>query len=123
MSQATLEELFGNVIFSYTRRQALEDGVLIDLSENFPEDTVIYKFPVACTASVWALIEAEDGELNGIVWDLCWMSAKGGIVSRPDPTTVIFKVIIGRRTHTLKAVCGPNDDASPCITVMGLDED
>ena len=24
---------------------------------------------------------------------------------------------------TLKAVCGPNDDASPCITIMNPDED
>jgi hypothetical protein len=23
----------------------------------------------------------------------------------------------------LKAVCGPNDDGSPCITVMNVDED
>ena len=26
-------------------------------------------------------------------------------------------------TITLKAVCGPNDDGSPCITIMKPDED
>ena len=39
------------VIFSYTRAQAIEDGVLIDLTEWAKETG--FKIPVACTATVW----------------------------------------------------------------------
>ena len=39
------------IIFSYTRTQALEDGVLIDLSEWAGETG--FGIPVACTAAVW----------------------------------------------------------------------
>ena len=92
----------------------------MDLSTPFPSDTRVYKFPVACTSSVWALVEKageNQDSLGGIVWDLCYMSVQAPI-SRPDPSTVIFKVIIGYRTHTLKAVCGPSDDMTPCISLM-----
>jgi len=39
------------VIFSYTRKQAIEDGVLVDLTP-FAKETG-FKIPVACTAAVW----------------------------------------------------------------------
>ena len=39
------------VIFSYTRAQAIEDGVLVDLTEWAAETG--FKIPVACTATVW----------------------------------------------------------------------
>ena len=40
------------VIFSYTRAQAIADGVLIDVSELAKEAG--FRFPVAVTAGVWA---------------------------------------------------------------------
>lgn len=120
-----MRELFGDVIFSYTRQQAIQDGVLVELSLLFPEETRIYKYPVACTSTVWELLnrQAEHRDLKGRVWDLCFMSAKGGIVRRPDPTTVIFDVLIGGYRERLKAVCGPGDDAEPVITIMAVHED
>ncbi len=39
------------VIFTYTRAQAIEDGVLVDLSEWAKETG--FKIPVACTSEVW----------------------------------------------------------------------
>jgi hypothetical protein len=39
------------VIFSYTRAQAIEDGVLVDLTDWAKETG--FKVPVACTAAVW----------------------------------------------------------------------
>ena len=39
------------VIFSYTRAQAIEDGVLIDLTEWAKETG--FRYPVACTTAVW----------------------------------------------------------------------
>lgn len=120
-----MQELFGDVIYRYTRKQAIQDGVLVELSLFFPEETRIYKYPVACTSTVWEILNrgSEHKDLKGRVWDLCFMAAKGGIVSRPDPTTVIFDVLIGGHRERLKAVCGPSDDASPCITIMARHED
>jgi hypothetical protein len=51
------------------------------------------------------------------------MAAKGGIISRPDESTVIFYVIVGRNPYTFKCVCGPDDEAEPCITIMEEHED
>jgi len=46
------------VIDVYTRAQALEDGVLVDVSSWAREYGII--FPVAVNASVWALIADPD---------------------------------------------------------------
>ena len=47
---------FGEVIFGYTRRQAIDDGVLVDVTEMAREAG--FSWPFAMTAEVWALIEA-----------------------------------------------------------------
>lgn len=129
-----MESMFAEfeTIFTYTRKQAIEDGVLVDLSATFPEECRIYRFPVACTSSVWTLIEEavsnkrHGNDLKGVVWDILYMSQRG-VIRRPDPSTVIFRVIItgtGRRKlHTLKAVCGPGDDGEPVVTIMLPEED
>src|ERR1019366_6309710 len=44
-------ELFGEVISSYSRAQAIEDGVFVDVSATAKEAGI--KFPVAMTRTVW----------------------------------------------------------------------
>lgn len=120
-----IDKLFGPIIYAYPRRRALKDGVLVDLSTPYPQDTRIFKYPVACTSAVWDLLdgESEEGEdLGPLVWDLCWMATKN-VVARVDESTVLFEVIIRGRHHTLKAICGPSDDTSPCITILLRSED
>lgn len=125
------KELFGKVIFSYTRARAIEDGVLVDLTKLFPEVTRCYRYPVACTDTVWNMVEqglreAPGTDATGIVHDLMQMSQKG-IYERPAPDTVYFNVIIAGvndgRPVQLKMHCGPSDDLSPCMTLMTLHED
>ena len=48
----TMADFFGPAISIYTREQALEDGVLVDVSVLAREAG--FKIPVAVTASVWA---------------------------------------------------------------------
>src|SRR5689334_13821686 len=52
---SNMASIFGDceVISRYTRANAFSDGVLVDITMNFPELCKMYKFPVACTASVW----------------------------------------------------------------------
>ncbi len=47
---AGCDNLFGDLIFSYTRTQAIDDGVLIDATE-LARDAG-FKWPVALTADV-----------------------------------------------------------------------
>lgn len=127
-----MNELFGNVIYQYTRADALNDGVLVDLSGNFPEESRLYRYPVACTAAVWALVEKavanrkHCNSLAGIVWDILYMSQKV-VIARPDEQTALFAVIITgtgrRRQYTLKAMCHAGDDLEPVVTIMLPEED
>jgi len=119
-----------DVIHSYTRKQALEDGVLVDLNR-FEVCRHHYKHPIACTDTVWAIIEQSVrnkkhcNDYQGILHDMLWMSRVCRRVI--DASTVIFTVIItgaGRgRNHEFKMVCGPDDDGAPCLTIMLPNED
>lgn len=128
----SMEEIFGEVISSYSRAQAIEDGVLIDLTALFPSDTRLYKWPVACTSAVWGLIEKacprdkkgtiELRDAGPWVWDLCWMSIKAKTKTL-SPRENLFVCTIGRKASTFKAICGPGDNLEPVITIMLRDED
>ena len=127
-----MNELYGKPIFQFSRFDALQQGVLFDLSSNFPDECRLYRYHVACTSAVWSLVEQATADRKhcnsaaGVVWDILYMS-QHGIVARPDEQTVIFQVIItgtGRcSTHTMKAVCGPGDNMEPVITIMLPEED
>lgn len=88
MSQ--LEELFGPVIYAYTREQAIEDGVLIDLAPTAAEAG--FNCPVACTAAVWndyivpaESLKGEGQSETGRMWDMLHMlqmAVKGGTNGR-----------------------------------------
>ncbi len=116
---------FGEVIFRYTRANAIADGVLVDLSQ---VETVKrhWKFPFACTDTVYGLveraIEAGGCDLNGIMHDIA-ICAKAE-ANRGGRTDVIhFKVCIGDRLHDLKLHIGPGDTAEPVLTLMLPSED
>ena len=114
--------IFGEVIYSYTRAQALEDGMLIDVSETAREAGI--KFPVAITSAVWGKhitpSKRSCQDTEGRLWDTLWMfrnTAKNG------GSTMLFQVYYSRRLVTLKAVCGPGDNMEPVITIMLPNED
>ena len=122
------------VIHTYSRAQAIEDGVLIDANIGDLAEVTRqhYKVPVAMTAEVFGLIDRAVknkrwcNDYRGVWHDILWMS-RWAVIRRPDPSTVVFRVAItgvGRQKwHQLKAVCGPNDDGEPCLTVMLPNED
>jgi hypothetical protein len=125
------DPIFGEVISSYSRAQAIEDGVLVDLSAVAPEVCrQHFKTPVACTAEVWSTIDKAVknkrwmNDLNGVIHDLLWMSR---CYARPGHASHLFPVIIrgaGRKSKfTFKAVCGPGDQGEPVITIMLPQED
>lgn len=129
----TATSIFGDAIYSYTRKQAIDDGVLIDASSgDFAEvSRQHYRYPVAMTAAVFGLIERAVSnrkycnDFLGIWHDILWMSKCGKV--RQWQTGCEFRVIVtgvGRkRYHNLKIECGPGDDGEPVLTVMLADED
>ena len=69
---------FAPAIFAYTRAQAIEDGILVDVSETAREAG--FRIPVAVTRTVWdRLIAVPEGYLGfqderGRLWDVLWMA-------------------------------------------------
>ena len=60
----TVEDFFGPVISSYTRADALADGMLVDVSEMAQEAG--FSIPVAVTTAVWHdCIDWPEDEANG----------------------------------------------------------
>jgi hypothetical protein len=119
-------------IHVFSRKEALETGVLIDVSNLASEAGV--KYPIAMTCAVWErLVEPDAIALNngestsGRLWDILFVFALAA--RRFEGSTMSFPVcctINGRtETFSLKAVIGPNDynDPSPAITIMLPDED
>ena len=119
------------VIHTYTRYQAIEDGVLVDVT-NMAQEAGI-RFPVAVTRSVWDLyIVPDDRSLpygqteEGRLWDLLWMFRNAARNS--DGNIIYFKVYFimkerQRKLVTLKSICSPGDKGEPVITILLPNED
>jgi hypothetical protein len=116
-----------DAIDTCSRAEAIRDGVLVDLTALFPDDTSRLKYPVARTAAVWNLIktscERTGKNPGGYVWDLCRLAKYTGKL--PDPTTKLFKFSVAcpGRARTYKIVCGPGDELGPVFTIMFPNED
>ena len=131
---SNIEKLFGPVIYTYTRQQALDDGVLVDVSEKAREAGL--KFPVALSRAVWdRYCEVPDGvrgqDVMGRLWDVVWM-LRDGIRRGPGGEILTFRLYVRNHNRerttrrdlvTLKAICGPGDNGEPVITVMLPGED
>lgn len=122
-----------DVIHSYTRAQAIEDGFLADLMQNEMLDVCRqhYKHPIACTLPVFEIMRkaVENkkycNDYAGILHDMLHMSRVH--YQFHGHTARLFKVIIqgaGRQSvFTFKLVCHPGDSGEPVMTIMLPDED
>jgi hypothetical protein len=117
--------IIGHPIFTYSRAQAIKDGVLVDISSTALEAGI--KFPVAVTRAVWdRYIQVPDGVVAqdpaGRCWDVAWM-LRCAIYRNRSGSTIQYELFVrndnrGARLVQLKAVCGPGDRAEPVVTVM-----
>lgn len=123
-----------NIIYSYTRANALEDGVLVDLSPWAKEMGI--KFPVAVTDTVYNnyLVPKEEvasvwgQDLEGRIWDLLTMF-RWAIHNGKGTSHINFKAgfVMDKRGKqqeiTFKALCHGGDNLEPVITIMMPHED
>lgn len=123
---------FGPIIFAYSRAQAIADGVLVDVAETAREAGI--NFHTALTSAVWQkYVSVPDGvegqDEQGQLWDILWMlrcaiqKEKQKEISRIDFQLLVRNDNRQPEQVTLKALCGPGDQAEPVITVMLPHED
>lgn len=121
------------VIYSYTRAQALADGGLIDVTDTAKEAG--FKIPVALTASVWGDCVAWDEKQGkvpqdevGRLWDVLYMAAMAAAGNRRSsqvPFSLHRVPRWGSRAELVQLVMhiGPGDEGKPVITIMQPGED
>lgn len=132
---ASLFEIFGAPISTYTRAQAIDDGLLVDFTDPESDTGEVcrqhYKHPIACTAAVFEIMRKAvenprySNDYKGVLHDMLWMSRVMG--RKLDESTVLFRVIItgaGRsKYHDFKLQVGPGDQGEPVITISLPNED
>jgi len=137
-NEPSAESFFGNVISTYTRTQAIEDGVLIDAGAMAREAG--FKWPVALTSAVWADCVAwtEDDsrqqiyqDESGRCWDVLYMASHAIRTSKDSGDRLLFQLYRVPRDGqsmeaeliTLRLIVGPGDAGEPVITVLQPHED
>ena len=129
---------FGSVVSTYTRADALSDGVLVDAGPMAQEAS--FKVSVALTIAAWndcvAWTDADSDQQtcqdqSGRLWDVLMM-ALYRIRSTIEPANLLlFKLYrvprdgesTNARETTLKLIAGPGDQGEPVITIMLPNED
>lgn len=130
-------EIFGEVIHSYTREQAIGDGFLVDVTETALEAG--FCIPVALTRAVWEdCVEWDEKDskrqtyqdLSGRLWDVINMAFFAARMGKSQSSFLyqVYRVPRGgrgRKTRRviLKSVIGPGDQGEPVITIMQPNED
>ena len=131
----SIEDLFGPVISAYTRKQAIEDGQQVEVTETAREAGI--KFRTFLTRAVWdayvtvppkVLCQDESGRL----WDILWMM-RVAVSQCAGGDSIRFQLHVRNDNHlertpplvTLHSVCAALDidDPAPSITIMLPEED
>ncbi len=121
-----------NPIYSYSREQALNDGVLVDAGELAKEAG--FTFPIALSAAVHAAYVKVPDEVygqdeTGRLWDI--LSMLRFAIKKQSSNGLIceFQLYVANNDDypaeliTLKAHCGPGDHQEPVLTIMLPGED
>jgi hypothetical protein len=126
-------ELFGPVVYAYTRAQAVADGFQVEVSKVAAEAGI--RFPVFLTRTVYdSFVTVPPGVTGqdeaGRLWDILTMLRFAILRARPGYDRLPVALYVrndNRRPRLVKlvATCGPLDldDPQPAITVQMPDED
>ncbi|MBK1642878.1 hypothetical protein CKO12_13565 [Chromatium okenii] len=119
------------VIYSYTRAQAIEDGVLIDVTHTAEEAG--FRVPVALTTAVWMdcvdwPIDDRSQDMEGRLWDVLYLAAFEARRKRNSRRVVFQLLRVIRGCNQLFPVqlvlhIGGGDHGEPVITIMQPNED
>jgi hypothetical protein len=124
---------FGEVIYAYTRAQAVADGFQVEVTKTAQEAGI--RFPVFLTRTVYDAYVTVPPNVTGQdeagrLWDIVWMLRFALLRSRPGCDRLPVALYVRNDDRAAKliklvATCGPldMDDPQPAITVMMPDED
>ena len=127
------ENPFGPIIYTYTRAQALADGVQVDVTTTAQESGI--RFPVFITRTAFDAYVTVPPDVTGQdeagrLWDVVWMLRHAIRKATPGQTRLPFALYVRNdnrapRLIKLIAECGPldMDKPEPAITVMMPGED
>jgi len=125
------ESMAWEIISTYSRAEALDDGLLIDVTRQAAEAG--FKIPVAVTRAAWAdcveWTEEDNTHLafqdqSGRLWDVLWMAVNAAKRDR-DADRITFQVFRVPRDRSsvapigvsLEMSIGPGDTLAPVITI------
>jgi hypothetical protein len=126
------------IISTYTRAEAIEDGVLVDMMQGELGEAVReagFRFPIAMTEAAFSkcvaltpAAERAGNDINGRWWDVLWMLRQAIVRQGPGGWTLRFEVrcvveSVRPSRVQLKSVMGPGDQGEPVITIMLPEED
>jgi hypothetical protein len=133
-----VESPFGEVIYAYTRTQALADGILIDVSET--AKSIGFKILVAVSRAVWEkyiewtdedtdkqVAQDESGRLRNVLRMLMFAIKQ----DRKGVYPLIYQLLViprngksrTKKRVKLKASIHVGDEGEPVITIMLPTED
>ena len=115
------------LVYSYSRAQAIADGVLIDVTAQAREAG--FKLHTVVTDNLYhrhivppAGLEGEGQSVGGRLHDVLWMVL---VAARKQPegsyveTNALFLMAPGRQEKVkVVAVVGPGDEGEPVLTIM-----
>lgn len=121
------------VIYSYTREQAIADGILVDLTKEAQEAG--FKIPVALSAGLYheyvkppEALEAQSQSISGRLHDV-FMMLRFAAKDRWDGSRVEFEVLFqmdeGPSFEKVQCVAAVEGDSNgnPCLTIFRPEDD
>ena len=123
---------FGDILYSYTRAQAVADGVQVEVTKTAQQAGI--RFPVFLTRAVFdAYVTVPPGvtaqDEAGRLWDVVWMLRFAIQKARPGHDRLPFALYVrndNARPRLIKLIAQSEaldiDDPQPAITVMMPDE-
>jgi hypothetical protein len=124
---------FGEIVYSYTRKQAIADGFQVEVTKTAQEAGI--RFPVFITrtafdAYVTVPLDLTGQDEAGRLWDVLWMLRFAIRKAQAQQARLPFALYVrndNRAPRLIKLIahCGPLDidDPQPAITVMMPGED
>jgi hypothetical protein len=129
----TAADIFGPVLYTYSRSQTVADGFQVEVSKVAQEAGI--RFPVFITRAVFdSFVSVPPGVTGqdeaGRLWDVVWMLRFAIRKAQPGQGRLPFALYVRNdnkapRLIKLVAMCGALDidDSQPAITIMLPDQD
>jgi hypothetical protein len=125
------DDLFGDEVFRYTRADALQDGILLDITDTARICGRVV-VPAAMTIGLWQHVAGGEAfaPADERVKDVCYalaFASVGLIPSQrfegPQSETMLYGFEMQGRSIEVKAVAHPGDNWEPVLTLMLPTED